>query len=190
MSFLREKYEKEAVPTLMEEFGIDNEMRVPELEKVVVNMGLGEAVDNPKVIDQAVEELAAITGQQPVVTEAKRSIAAFKVREGMPIGAKVTLRDIRMWEFMERLIYVSLPRVRDFGGVSPDAFDGHGNYSLGVEEQIIFPEIDYDSVDKVRGMSITIVTSAENDEQGRNLLGQLGFPFSDMNRDDESDQQD
>jgi large subunit ribosomal protein L5 len=189
MSFLREKYEKEAVPTLMEEFGIDNEMRVPELDKIVVNMGLGEAVENPKVIDQAVEELAAITGQEPVVTEAKRSIAAFKVREGMPIGAKVTLRDVRMWEFFERLIYVSLPRVRDFDGVSPDAFDGYGNYTLGIEEQIIFPEIDYDSVDKIRGLGITIVTSAENDEQGRRLLGKLGFPFSDMNRESSDDEQ-
>lgn len=181
MSFLKEKYQTEAIPALMEDFGIENEMRVPELEKVVVNMGLGEAVENPKVIDQAVEELAAITGQEPVVTTAKRSIAAFKVREGMPIGAKTTLRDVRMWEFMERLIYVALPRVRDFSGVSPDAFDGHGNYSLGLDEQIIFPEIEYDSVDKIRGMGVTIVTSAENDEQGRRLLGKLGFPFTDMN---------
>mgnify|MGYP006281383907 CR=1 FL=1 len=181
MSFLKKKYKKEAVPELMEEFGFGNQMRVPEVEKVIVNMGLGEAVDNPKVIDQAVEELAAITGQQPVVTKAKRSIAAFKVREGMPIGAKVSLRSIRMYEFLERLIYVALPRVRDFNGINPNAFDGHGNYSLGLDEQIIFPEIDYDNVDKIRGMGVTVVTSAENDEQGKSLLEKLGFPFSDKN---------
>lgn len=185
MSFLREKYETEAVPTLMDEFGIENEMRVPELEKVIVNTGLGEAVDNPKIIDQAVEELAKITGQQPVVTKAKRSIAAFKVREGMPIGAKVSLRGKRMYEFLERLVYVALPRVRDFNGISPDAFDGHGNYTVGVEEQTIFPEIDYDSVDQIRGLGVTVVTSAENDEQGRVLLDELGFPFSDKHDDEE-----
>jgi large subunit ribosomal protein L5 len=186
MSFLKEKYETEAVPALMEEFDLDNEMRVPELQKVIVNTGLGEAVDNPKVIDQAVEELAAITGQEPIVTKAKRSIAAFKVREGMPIGAKVSLRDTRMYEFLERLVYVALPRVRDFNGISPDAFDGHGNYTIGIEEQTIFPEIDYDSVDKVRGLGVTVVTSAENDEQGRELLGKLGFPFSDKHEDEEA----
>ena len=180
MSFLREKYQTEAVPTLMEQFGLTNEMNVPELEIVVVNMGLGEAVDNPKVIDEAVEELALITGQQPVVTRAKRSIAAFKVREGMPIGAKVTLREKRMYEFLERLIYVALPRVRDFNGINPDAFDGHGNYSLGIDEQIIFPEIDYDNVDTIRGMGVTVVTSADNDEQGKTLLDKLGFPFKDQ----------
>ncbi len=183
MSFLREKYQKEAVPTLMDEFGLTNEMNVPDLEKTVVNMGLGEAVDNPKVIDEAVEELALITGQQPAVTRAKRSIAAFKVREGMPIGAKVTLREQRMYEFLERLVYVALPRVRDFNGINPDAFDGHGNYSLGLEEQIIFPEIDYDNVDTIRGMGVTVVTSAPNDEQGKSLLDKLGFPFKDQESD-------
>lgn len=189
MSFLKEKYETEAVPALMEEFDLDNEMRVPELQKVIVNVGLGEAVDNPKVIDQAVEELAAITGQEPVVTKAKRSIAAFKVREGMPIGAKVSLRDIRMYEFLERLVYVSLPRVRDFNGISPDAFDGHGNYTIGVEDQTIFPEIDYDNVDKIRGLGVTVVSSAENDEQGRRLLGKLGFPFSDIHEEEEEEEE-
>jgi len=177
MSFLRERYKKESVPALMEEFGLENQMNVPELEKIIVNMGLGEAVDNPKVVDQGMEELARITGQKPVVTKAKRSIAAFKVREGMPLGAKVTLRGQRMFEFLERLIYVALPRVRDFNGVSPEAFDGHGNYTLGIEEQIIFPEIEYDEVDKVRGLGITFVSSAETDEQGRKLLESLGFPF-------------
>jgi large subunit ribosomal protein L5 len=177
MSFLRERYNKEAVPELMDEFGLDNEMNVPKLEKIIVNMGLGEAVDNPKVIDDAVEELAAITGQEPVVTKAKRSIAAFKVREGMPIGAKVTLRGTRMFEFLERLIYVALPRVRDFEGTNPKAFDGHGNYTLGIDEQIIFPEIDYDNVDTIRGLGITFVTSSDDDEQGRRLLESLGFPF-------------
>ncbi|MFB6265147.1 MAG: 50S ribosomal protein L5 [Bradymonadaceae bacterium] len=183
MSFLRETYETEAVPSLIEDFDFDNEMRVPEVEKVVVNMGLGEAVDNPKIIDNAVEELAAITAQEPVVTRAKRSIAGFKVRKGQPIGAKVTLRDTRMFEFLERLIYVALPRVRDFEGIDPEAFDGHGNYSLGIEEQIIFPEIEYDSVDKIRGLEVTVVTSAENDEQGRALLTYLDFPFSESGDD-------
>ena len=180
MSFLREKYNKESIPALMDQFELGNEMRVPEIEKAIVNMGLGEAVDNPKVIDKAVDELRAITGQEPQVTNAKRSIAAFKVREGMPIGAKVTLRGVRMWEFLERLVYVALPRVRDFNGISPDAFDGHGNYTLGVDEQIIFPEIAYDEVDKIRGLGVTIVTSAENDEQGYSLLNTLGFPFADI----------
>lgn len=179
MSFLREKYNKESIPTLMDQFELGNEMRVPKVEKAIVNMGLGEAVDNPKVIDKAVDELKAITGQEPQVTKAKRSIAAFKVREGMPIGAKVTLRGVRMWEFLERLVYVALPRVRDFNGINPDGFDGHGNYTLGVNEQIIFPEIAYDEVDKIRGLGVTIVTSAENDEQGYSLLDTLGFPFAD-----------
>ncbi len=177
MSFLQEKYQKEVVPALMEDFGYDNPMTVPKLEKVVVNMGLGDAVENPKIVDVAVEELRSITGQQPIVTRARRSIAAFKLREGMPIGAKVTLRGRRMFEFVERLIYVAIPRVRDFKGVSPKSFDGHGNYSLGVKEQIIFPEINYDDVDKIRGMNITMVSSAKTDDEARRLLDFLGLPF-------------
>jgi len=181
MSFLREKYNKEAVPDLMDEFGIQNQFRVPDVEKVVLNMGLGEATENPKVIDEAVEEMALITGQEPVVTNARRSIAGFHLREGMPIGVKVTLREKRMYEFLERLVYVSLPRVRDFNGISTKSFDGHGNYSLGINDQTIFPEIDYDNVDTIRGLQVTVVTSAENDEQGKRLLEKLGFPFKDMN---------
>jgi large subunit ribosomal protein L5 len=177
MSFLQEKYQKEVVPALMEDYGYDNPMTVPKLEKVVVNMGLGDAVENPKIVDVAVEELRSITGQQPIVTRARRSIAAFKLREGMPIGAKVTLRGRRMFEFVERLIYVALPRVRDFKGVSPKSFDGHGNYSLGVKEQIIFPEINYDNVEKIRGMNITMVSSAGTDDEARRLLDFLGLPF-------------
>ena len=160
MSFLQAKYQKEIVPALMEQYDFGNLMRVPRVEKVAVNMGLGEAVQKPGIIETAVGELKTITAQQPVVTKARRSIAGFKLREGMPIGAKVTLRGERMYQFLERLIYVALPRVRDFKGISPTAFDGHGNYSLGIREQIIFPEIDYDRVDSMRGMNITIVTSA------------------------------
>lgn len=177
MSFLNQKYRDEVRPALLEEFGFANPMQVPTLAKVVVNMGLGEAVQNPKVIERGVAELGAITGQKPVIARARRSIATFKLREGMPIGVKVTLREARMWEFMERLIYVALPRVRDFSGISPKAFDGHGNYTLGVQEQIIFPEIDYDAVDKIRGMNITLVTTAENDEVAFGLLKKLGMPF-------------
>ncbi len=177
MSLLSDKYNTEITPALMEEFSYGNPMRVPKLEKIVVNMGLGEAVQNPKIIESAVEELRFITGQQPIVTRARRSIATYKLREGMPIGAKVTLRGERMFEFLERLIFVALPRVRDFKGVSDKAFDGHGNYSLGVKEQIIFPEIDYDKVDKVRGMNITLVTTAEDDDQARSLLRGFGMPF-------------
>ena len=177
MAFLAEKYNKEIKPTLMDEFQLRNPMRVPTLEKISLNMGLGEAVQNPKVIGTAVEEMKAIAGQNPVIARAKRSIAAFKVREGMPIGVKVTLRGQRMWEFLERLIFVALPRVRDFSGISPKSFDGHGNYTLGVEEQIIFPEIDYDKVDKIRGMNITLVTTAENDEVAYKMLDELGMPF-------------
>ena len=177
MAFLAEKYNKEIKPTLMDEFQLGNPMRVPTLEKISLNMGLGEAVQNPKVIGAAVEEMKAIAGQNPVIARAKRSIAAFKVREGMPIGVKVTLRGQRMWEFLERLIFVALPRVRDFSGISPKSFDGHGNYTLGVEEQIIFPEIDYDKVDKIRGMNITLVTTAENDEVAYKMLDELGMPF-------------
>ncbi len=177
MAFLDQKYRNEIVPALMEEHGYTNPMRVPRIEKVSVNIGLGEAVQNPKIIEGAAAELAIITGQKPVITRARKSIAQFKLREGMPIGVKVTLRGARMYEFLERLIYIALPRVRDFKGVSSTSFDGHGNYSLGIREQIIFPEIDYDKVDKVRGMNISIVTSAENDEVAANLLRKLGMPF-------------
>ncbi len=177
MAFLVEKYKTEVVPALIEEFAFGNPMEVPRLSKVVVNMGLGEAVQQPKIIEAATNELATITGQKPVVTRARKSIATFKLREGMPIGAKVTLRGARMYEFLERLIYIALPRVRDFKGVSDKAFDGHGNYSLGIREQIIFPEIEYDKVDKIRGMNITIVTTAESDDHARALLRNLGMPF-------------
>jgi large subunit ribosomal protein L5 len=177
MSFLQTKYTSDVVPALMEEFGYDNVLTVPRVEKIIVNMGLSEAVQNPKVVEAAVGELRTITGQEPVVTRARRSIATFKLREGMPIGVKTTLRGRRMYEFLERLIYVALPRVRDFKGISPKSFDGHGNYTVGVREQIIFPEIDYDEVDKIRGMSITVVTSAENDDESRGLLTKIGMPF-------------
>jgi large subunit ribosomal protein L5 len=173
----REKYEKEIVPVLMKRFGYKNPMQVPRIKKVVVNMGLGEAVGNPKLIDSAVAELSAITGQKPVVTRAKKSIATFKLREGMPIGAMVTLRRERMWEFLDRLITLSLPSVRDFRGTSPRAFDGAGNYTLGLREQIVFPEIDFDKVDKVKGLNITINTTAHTDEEAKELLAKLGMPF-------------
>ncbi len=173
----REKYRKEIVPALMKEFGYANVMQVPRITKVVVNMGLGEAVANPKLMDAAVKELGAIVGQKPVVTRAKKSIAGFKLREGMPIGAKATLRKEKMWEFLDRLISLSLPRVRDFRGTSPRAFDGAGNYTLGLKEQIVFPEIDFDKVDKVKGMNITINTTAQSDEEAKALLKQLGMPF-------------
>jgi len=174
---LQQKYKNEVLPALMEEFGFANVYEAPRIEKVIVNMGLGEAVQTPKIIESAVVELALITGQKAVVTRARRSIAGFKLRENMPIGAKVTLRGERMWEFLERLIFVAMPRVRDFKGVSDKAFDGHGNYSLGVREQIIFPEIDYDKVDSVRGMNITIVTTADEDDHARGLLRGIGMPF-------------
>lgn len=177
MSRLKEKYQKEVIPALIKEFGYKNVMEVPKLEKVTVNIGLGEAVQNPKAIDAAVEDLKAITGQKPVVTRAKKSIAAFKLRAGMRIGAKVTLRGQRMYDFVDKLINVVLPRVRDFRGVSPKSFDGRGSYTLGLKEQIIFPEIDYDKVDKVRGMNITLVTTAKSDEEARELLRLLGMPF-------------
>ncbi len=177
MAFITEKYKNEVRPALMEEFDFGNPMRVPTMDKIVLNMGLGEAVQNPKVIEKGVNELAAITGQRPVVARARRSIAAFKLREGMPIGVKVTLREAKMWEFLERLIYVALPRTRDFTGISPKSFDGHGNYTLGITEQIIFPEIEYDQVDKIRGMNITLVTTAENDQVALSLLKNLGMPF-------------
>jgi large subunit ribosomal protein L5 len=177
MSTLKNKYVTEARPALMEQYGLQNPFEVPNVEKVVLNMGLGEAVQNPKVIDAALNELSTVTGQKAVVCRARRSIATYKLREGMPIGVKVTLRGQRMWEFLERLLYVALPRVRDFKGVSDKAFDGHGNYSLGVKEQIIFPEIDYDQVDAVRGMNITIVSTTTDDDQARSMLRLIGMPF-------------
>jgi large subunit ribosomal protein L5 len=177
MNQLREKYLKEVVPVLMKELGIENVNAVPCIKKVAINIGLGEALDNPKVIDAAVGDLTKITGQHPVVTLARTSIAAFKLREGRAIGAMVTLRGDRMWSFYDRLVNIALPRVRDFRGISPDAFDGRGNYTLGLREQLIFPEIEFDKVDKVRGMEITIVTTANSDDQARLLLGLLGMPF-------------
>jgi large subunit ribosomal protein L5 len=174
---LRQRYQKEIVPALMKRFGYTNPMQVPRLEKVVVNMGMGEAVSNPKLIDGAVNDLTSITGQKPIVTRAKKSIATFKLREGMAIGAKVTLRRERMWEFLDRLISLSLPRVRDFRGISARGFDGAGNFTLGLKEQIVFPEIDFDKVDKIKGMNITVVTTAETNEEAKELLGQLGMPF-------------
>jgi len=174
---LKEKYRQEVVPAMMDKFGYKNVMQVPKLEKVTVNVGLGEAVQNPKALDAAVEDLKVITGQKPVVTRAKKSIAAFKLRAGMQIGAKVTLRGERMYDFVDKVVNAVLPRVRDFRGVSPKSFDGRGNYTLGIKEQIIFPEIDYDKVDKVRGMNITIVTTAKTDEEARELLRLLGMPF-------------
>ncbi|MCP8618034.1 50S ribosomal protein L5 [Salirhabdus salicampi] len=177
MNQFKEKYEKEIVPSLMEKFNYDSVMQVPKVEKIVINMGVGDAVQNAKALDNAVEELSLITGQKPVVTRAKKSIAGFRLREGMPIGAKVTLRGQQMYEFLQKLIAVSLPRVRDFRGISNKAFDGRGNYTLGIKEQLIFPEIEYDKVSKVRGMDIVIVTTANNDEEARELLAQLGMPF-------------
>jgi large subunit ribosomal protein L5 len=177
MNRLKEKYLKEIVPSMMEKFNYDSVMEVPKIEKIVINMGIGDAVSNPKVLDTAVEELADITGQKPLVTRAKKSIAGFRLREGMPIGAKVTLRAERMYEFADKLVSISLPRVRDFRGVSKKSFDGRGNYTLGVKEQLIFPEIDYDKVTKTRGMDIVIVTTANTDEEARELLAQLGMPF-------------
>ncbi len=174
---LRERYRQQMVPALMKRFGYKNVLQVPRLEKVVINMGLGEAVANVKVIDSAVEELAAISGQRPVVTRAKKSEASFKLRTGMPIGCKVTLRGDRMYEFLDRFLNVALPRIRDFRGISPHSFDGRGNYALGVKEQLIFPEVKYDKVDMVRGMDICIHTTARNDEEAKVLLEQVGFPF-------------
>ena len=175
---LKEKYAEEIGKALMEKFSYKNVMQLPKLEKVVLNMGLGEAIANAKALDSAIGDMTIISGQKPVVTRAKKSIAGFKLREGMPIGVKVTLRGDRMYEFVDRLVSIALPRVRDFRGVSPKSFDGRGNYTLGVKEQIIFPEIDYDKVDKIRGMDITIVTSASSDEEARELLKLLGMPFS------------
>ncbi|MCL6597448.1 50S ribosomal protein L5 [Alicyclobacillus macrosporangiidus] len=177
MSRLAERYRNQVVPELMKKFNYKSVMQVPRIEKVVVNMGLGEAVQNPKAIDSAVADLTAITGQKPVVTRAKKSIAQFRVRQGMPIGVKVTLRGERMFHFLDKLMNIALPRVRDFRGVSPKAFDGRGNYTLGLREQLIFPEIDYDKVDKVRGMEVVVVTTADTDEEARELLTLMGMPF-------------
>jgi len=174
---LRERYELEIVPALMKEFRFDNVMRVPRVKKVVLNIGLGEATQNPKALESAEKDLATISGQHPVVTRSKRSIAAFKLRTGMPIGMMVTLRDRRMYEFLDRLVSVVLPRIRDFHGVAPTSFDGRGNYSLGFKDQLMFPEIDYDKVEKPRGFQITIVTTARSDEEGRRLLELMGMPF-------------
>lgn len=174
---LTKQYKDDVMPALMDEFQYDSPMQVPRLTKIVVNVGLGEALENAKAIDAAMNDITQITGQKPVVTRAKKSIASFKLREGRAIGLKVTLRGERMWSFLTRLIHVALPRTRDFQGVSPDSFDGRGNYTLGIREQLIFPEIDYDKVDKVRGMEVSIVTTAETDEEGRRLLGLLGMPF-------------
>jgi large subunit ribosomal protein L5 len=176
MPNLKEHYREEVVPALMEEFGYDNIMQVPRIRKVVLNVGLGEALDNPKAVEYAVRDLATIAGQQPVVTRARKSIAAFKLRAGAPVGAKVTLRGNRLWAFLDRLMNIALPRTRDFRGV-PTKFDGRGNYTLGLREQLLFPEIDYDSIDKVRGFEVSINTTAETDEEARRLLELLGMPF-------------
>ena len=177
MSRLKEKYQKEVVPALKKEFGYANAMAIPRIRKVVINMGLGEATSNAKIVDTAADELSKITGQKAAVRRAKKSIAAFKVREGMPVGAMVTLRGERMYEFLDRLTSIALPRVRDFKGISPKGFDGRGNYTLGLRDQIIFPEIDYMKVDKARGMNVSVITSAKTDEEARKLLQLIGLPF-------------
>jgi large subunit ribosomal protein L5 len=177
MARLKERYQKEVAPAIAKEFAISNPMAVPRLQKIVINMGMGEAIANAKVLDTAAEELKAIAGQKPVITRAKKSIASFKLRQGMPIGVMVTLRGEQMYEFLDRLVSIALPRVRDFRGVSPKAFDGRGNYTIGIREQLIFPEIDFNKVDKLRGMNISIVTTARDDDQARALLKGLGMPF-------------
>ena len=177
MNRLRQKYENEVKNQMVEKFGYKSVMQIPTIDKIVINMGIGDAVSNSKVLDEAVAELALITGQKPVITRAKKSIAGFRLREGMPIGCKVTLRGERMYDFLDKLVSVSLPRVRDFRGVSKKSFDGRGNYTLGAKEQLIFPEIDFDKVNKVRGMDIVVVTTANTDEEARELLTQLGMPF-------------
>ena len=177
MERLKEKYQKEVVPALTEKFGYKNVMQLPKVEKVIINMGVGEAVGNPKALDAAVTDLTAIAGQKPQLTRAKKSLAAWKLREGMPIGCKVTLRGTRMYQFLDKFMNVALPRVRDFRGVSEKAFDGRGNYAVGLREQLIFPEIDYDKIDKIRGMNIVIVTSAHTDEEAKELLRLMGMPF-------------
>ena len=177
MSRLKDRYYKEIVPALMEEFGYRNVMEAPRLQKIVVNIGLGEALQDVKALDAATRDIATITGQKPIITRAKKSIASFKLREDNPIGAKVTLRGNRMYDFLDRMCNISLPRRRDFRGVSPDSFDGRGNYTLGFREQLVWPEVDYDSIDKIRGMEVTIVTTAETDEEARRLLQLFGMPF-------------
>lgn len=174
---LKERFDSEVMPELLKQLKLHNVMQAPRVKKVVVNIGLGEAMDNAKALDAAVADLAAITGQKPVVTKARKAIANFKLREGRSIGAKVTLRGERMWSFLDRLMNIALPRVRDFRGISPDSFDGRGNYTLGFREQLVFPEIEYDKIDKLRGLEVTIVTSAQNDDHGRTLLQMLGMPF-------------
>jgi large subunit ribosomal protein L5 len=174
---LRRQYQDEVVPALVKQFRYTNAMQVPRMEKIVINVGLGEAIQNGRAIDAAVADIRQITGQAPVVIKARRSVAAFKLRAGMPIGIKVTLRGTRMWEFLDKLINVALPRIRDFRGIDPKAFDGHGNYTLGLREQLVFPEIDYDKIDKLRGLEICIVSSARSDDEGRALLTQFGMPF-------------
>lgn len=178
MNILHERYKNEIVPALQKSFDFKNVMQVPRIEKIVVNIGIGEALDNPKALESAVADLTIVTGQKPVTTKARKSIANFKLREGRLIGTKVTLRGERMWAFLDRLVNTALPRVRDFRGVSPNAFDGRGNYTLGLRDQLIFPEIEYDKIDKLRGMEVTIVTTARNDDQARALLRMLGMPFS------------
>jgi len=175
---LQEKYLKEVVPAMTEKFGYKNIMQLPKVEKVIINMGVGEAVGNPKALDSAVNDLTIIAGQKPILTRAKKSLAAWKLRAGMPIGAKVTLRGVRMYQFLDKFMNVALPRVRDFRGVSAKAFDGRGNYSVGLKEQLIFPEIEYDKIDKLRGMNIVVVTTAKTDEEARELLKLMGMPFS------------
>ena len=178
MDRLQEKYQKEVVPALNEKFGYKNVMQLPKIEKVIINMGVGEAVGNPKALDAAVSDLTIISGQKPLLTRAKKSLAAWKLREGMPIGCKVTLRGVRMYQFLDKFMNVALPRVRDFRGVSDKAFDGRGNYAVGLKEQLIFPEIEYDKIDKIRGMNIVIVTTAKTDEEARELLKLMGMPYS------------
>ncbi|MEX5285622.1 50S ribosomal protein L5 [Selenomonas sputigena] len=178
MERLKEKYQKEVVPELTKKFGYKNIMQLPKIEKVIINMGVGEAVANPKALDAAVNDLTIIAGQKPILTRAKKSLAAWKLREGMPIGTKVTLRGTRMYQFLDKFMNVALPRVRDFRGVSSKAFDGRGNYAVGLKEQLIFPEIEYDKIDKLRGMNIVIVTTAEKDEEARELLRLMGMPFN------------
>jgi large subunit ribosomal protein L5 len=179
MARLKDRYNEEIAPALKERFGIENTMRIPRLEKIVVNMGVGEASQNSRALDGAMEDLATITGQKAQLRRARKSIAGFKIREGMPVGARVTLRGERMWEFLDRLVSVALPRVRDFRGVSPNSFDGHGNYALGLREQLIFPEISYDAIDTTRGLDVAVVTTTESDEEARELLRLLGMPFRD-----------
>ena len=174
---LRQRYQDEIVPALVRDFRYRNAMQVPRVEKLVVNIGLGEAIQNGRAIDAAVNDVKTITGQAPIVIRAKKSVAAFKLREGMPIGVKVTLRGRRMWEFLDKLVSVTLPRIRDFRGIDPKGFDGHGNYTLGLREQLVFPEIEYDKIDKLRGLEITFVTTARSDDEARALLGELGFPW-------------